>query len=77
MDRAPARATTTVFVSTLSVSFMRWSTCVVRLLPLFGLPCDGFHKIKVDAISTGCITQSPDNFSVLSLTFSETFGRLP
>ena len=49
--------------------FIRLPTYVICFLPLFSLPCNGCHKIQVDAISSGCLTQLPDSFSLLSLIF--------
>ena len=45
------------FTLAMLVCLMRLTTYVARFLPLFGLPCDGCHKIKVDAISSGCLKQ--------------------
>ena len=38
------------------VLFTRLSTHIGRFFPLFRLPCDGYHKIKADTISSGCLT---------------------
>ena len=56
---------------------MRLLTHLVHFLPQFVLLCDGCYKIKSNAISSECLTQCPDIFSLLSLIFSETFRRLP
>ena len=49
----------------------------MAFLPLLTLPVVGSHRIVFDASSSGCLTQYPASFNLLSAILLDNLGRLP